>query len=997
MPQAQARHIPCAAPLDEVTRSELLQAGAGLRVSQNVRQTKRGALENRLGFKSTSKARIDATSRTEGLKMGTLRGVPYVISSGKLDAYIDSKDTNVSRGRVSECTYRPMTAPVATIASIVEDAEVCNGFLAISSKSAGPYVAVLDKDTGATVLPPSKLSSVSAVAVKLASFSNRYFVAFVLAGTTVTPYILDTTALSSGWSSLATISNVDSIGRFSVCSFSDRVLIASAINTGVNRVDLRTYNASGLVTSTTISTASVTPDSVDVQASPSSATFWLVYRATDTFASFRTLSTLATAATTITLLVGAAGYSNVMVCEGATANAARFLCFSSDGGVKTIALSQAAGTITPGSTQSFFGANIISRPFYQGDRYYIACRSTYIPWAAEIPSDQRTLTLCDWSEDYNSGLPPLRPVGHFDPGLVLVDDWIVKIPASTTTKRLLAYATVAAGGLGGVGNITVAGARIAELDFASTKRWQSAEHNGSVYLGGALLEVFGGSAITEAGFLQSPYKPLGAGAGAGAINGTVRYVATFEDVDEAGNWVQSGVSEPSDEIPLVNRASIDVSLRPFAVSSRSRRTSCRIALWRTDLSGEPPYYRLDDVELDLTAATIAYSDVTDTIGGFDLTSHAKLYAPNLPGTAGESLDRRAPPGLPVISSFNGMLVGARGSSVFSSGQQIYGEATWFSPLFEQPLPGSGDIIALPSQDGTLFAMRETEIYALAGEPPSDNGTSGGIGAPRKLSSDVGCINPDSVVVTSLGIFFQSLRGIELLSRAQAVEPIGDPVSPELATYPIVTAAVLDDENGLVRISLTDATGTNGVDLVFDLLLKVWVSVDTKRGSIATQRTVAACMVNVGSIRRYAWLGSDGTVYVEQTTGDVAPWLDNGTFVTPTFTTGQFNFGPQQEQHVYEMQLLCERYSAAGLQINIIPDYNPAAPVTVTLTEAATLGKRQLTFGPDLKGMSFALQFTATAPAVLGTGRGFSFVAISSDMAPVQGYTRGTPRIAGRQS
>jgi hypothetical protein len=98
-----------------------------------------------------------------------------------------------------------------------------------------------------------------------------------------------------------------------------------------------------------------------------------------------------------------------------------------------------------------------------------------------------------------------------------------------------------------------------------------------------------------------------------------------------------------------------------------------------------------------------------------------------------------------------------------------------------------------------------------------------------------------------------------------------------------------------------------------------------------------------------------------------------------------------------MQLLCERYSAAGLQINIIPDYNPAAPVTVTLTEAATLGKRQLTFGPDLKGMSFALQFTATAPAVLGTGRGFSFVAISSDMAPVQGYTRGTPRIAGRQS
>ena len=106
-----------------------------------------------------------------------------------------------------------------------------------------------------------------------------------------------------------------------------------------------------------------------------------------------------------------------------------------------------------------------------------------------------------------------------------------------------------------------------------------------------------------------------------------------------------------------------------------------------------------------------------------------------------------------------MLVVASGSDLWWSGQTIGGEGTWFlrGAVFVT-VDGPGDITALAVQDGTLYAFKGTGIWAVGGEAPAT--TARVEGSARLVGSrfDVGCINPLSVVTTSLGTFFLSHRG-----------------------------------------------------------------------------------------------------------------------------------------------------------------------------------------------------------------------------------------------
>ncbi len=276
-----------------------------------------------------------------------------------------------------------------------------------------------------------------------------------------------------------------------------------------------------------------------------------------------------------------------------------------------------------------------------------------------------------------------------------------------------------------------------------------------------------------------------------------------------------------------------------------------------------------------------------------------------------------------------------------------------------------------------------------------------MGLPRLLASDVGCIDSNSIVTTSLGIFFQSERGLELLNRSQQVEFVGEPVWLTTTAFPVVSAAVLDDRNSLVRFSMAESEADgfvsgDGVDLVFDLSVRAWVSVDQKRGSTASQPAQSACVVQYDDAWRYAWLGADGFLYVERDADDPSAYLDGTSWVTAEYETAPFKVGLQAEQRVYEMELLFERYSAAGLEIEAANDYGAYSAVTAdkAWTDAYLSGLNQVSFRPKPRGMSVQLRVRDVAPVSLGNGRGFTFVGISADVAAEQRLTRGTHRIAG---
>jgi hypothetical protein len=1011
MPDRQTVHAPAGLPINETTRAELLDAGGANRSNVNVRQDDRLALNKRLGFGVLPSAYLDGSERTSGRKLLNHKGSPAIITTDSIDVFFEAQAKSVSRGRVCEATYRLIDTLTPFPDAAIADMVYCAGFLAIMYGDAGDEnhslpVAIVEANTGIVVSEATTLGTYTYGS--LATCSDRYVFAFMAFSGALTVYRMDLQDMGSGWTSIETTADIASI-QTAACSMTEQVAVACANNFDAQFM-IRTYDASGLVTFSTFVTADLV-SAIDIDAD-SSDDIWLAWKSADGYLNAQArdadlnitgtefiLHTIGDDPVVISITAGPANKSRVVAEQSAGMSSTHSLYISG--------LQITAGAVArDGSDHFVYNAALSSHSFYLGARYY-----AFVAAGSEGTSEntQRNCILVDWTEDDTW----LRPLGNIQPGLVHeVLKPTTKVPLIDAATCVFGFQCVKVN----APTVTVGpvvssmnGCVIAEIKFDSIHRWQNVAHAGSTVISGAMLSVFDGHQVTEAGFLASPSAPT-AELDAMGLTGTFRYVAIYEDIDASGNWVVSGISLPSDEVVAADN-SITISLRTLTVSSRSLDDSVRIAVYRTLDGGLPPYYRAGAVDNDTSADLVEFQD---TVSDAELAEHAKLYAPNLPGAVGESLDRRAPPGAMLVESYNGMLVGAWGSTFYFSGQEVYGEATWYSSLFSVPLTLGGDFTAIKALDGVLFLFKRSCIFAVTGEAPSDNGQLGGFGSPRLLASDVGCLDASSVVVTSFGIFFRSARGYEILTRSQQVEPIGDPVGVTVGTYPATTAAVLDERNSLVRISLavndtdgaviSDGEGVDGVDIVYDLTNHGWISVDHKLdtdGNIAP--TQSAALVNYDDEWRYAWLAADGKVYVERDRDDGDAHLDGGFWVPMQYEIPPVKVGLQQEQRMYEMEFLFERHTQAGLLIEVANDYGEYAAVTDdkvwTDVEIQTVG-RQVAFRPKPRGMSIQLRITDVEPTTVidaqipvGNGKGLTFIGLSADIAAEQRITRGTMRIA----
>ena len=157
---------------------------------------------------------------------------------------------------------------------------------------------------------------------------------------------------------------------------------------------------------------------------------------------------------------------------------------------------------------------------------------------------------------------------------------------------------------------------------------------------------------------------------------------------------------------------------------------------------------------------------------------------------------------------------------------VPGEPPQFSDseAFFVPLPD--DCTGLAIQDGIVIAFCRNAIYAIQGAGPNDQG-QGAWDSPRCITKSTGCINHHSILETSIGVFFQSEAGIELLPRG-AGEPqfIGMPVQDYTIASTgdeIVAATVVNTFRGrTARFVQYGATAARV--LVYDLDSQAW-SVD----------------------------------------------------------------------------------------------------------------------------------------------------------------------------
>ena len=197
----------------------------------------------------------------------------------------------------------------------------------------------------------------------------------------------------------------------------------------------------------------------------------------------------------------------------------------------------------------------------------------------------------------------------------------------------------------------------------------------------------------------------------------------------------------------------------------------------------------------------------------------------------------------------------------SSKVLVPGEPPQFSdsPAFKVVLPEPCTGIAV--QDGNLIAFTKSAIYVVQGFGPNDQG-QGEWGTPRAITRSSGCMSHLSILETSIGVFFQSAEGIELLPRGLG-EPqfIGMPVQDEMysttagAVMTVIGASVVTTFRGRTARFVLDDGATVNNTLVYDLDMQCWsrdtygsaVSgiIDTDQGAVLPLRSMSG---NFGALQ-----------------------------------------------------------------------------------------------------------------------------------------------------
>jgi hypothetical protein len=1010
----QLTQVAFAAGLDESQQDEVLDPMAAFPVLRNVRQDKRGGVSKRLGFEQHSKARLSG-SRQAGNRLLSRNGEACTIdSTSELDA-LGSGSAWVVRGRVPEaqCSVHPIPAPGST--NYVEDIAYLGSYLCVAylaeTTTAGSYsadLALYNSSTFATILPPESIdTAINDVAV--VTFGS-YFVAVVGDETAneVRAYYLDTTSsatLVTGWVLIDTLA-VDYAQGLSVESLTDKGIVVYA-STTANTVGLVSFDETGVLqTDTTTASGAVT--FVDV-ASNGASTLWVAWTEdvdtvacetrdttdiTDTTSAVATPITLATAVDAISVAPTASSTTATLIVNaGLQPEYMQIQPLNLSGGL----------IFNVGSARTVQNCGICSRAVDIAGRVYAHVWSgDYNGSAQQI---QQQIVLADLTED----LTWVRPVAVPTQNLAVGPNQFSTSRATAGSKPKFAGGIAANQWFSVIGirrGGTANAAAILEYDFESRARWRSDEIANSLVISSGCLSYYDGSRVAEVGFLYRPPRPTTAQTGTGqttTLGGWV-YVAVYVEVDGAGNRNISGVSDPSASTGNFTNKSINVTTSPLTVTSRmgdgTGTSSVQVEIYRTLDGGEPPYYYVDTLANDTTTASLTLTDGTSDA---TLETRALLYGTgNLPGTNGAGQDHRAPPCTQDVVAYGDMAVFAHRSNVGWTGQVIEGEGLWTSPLFLMPVPGPGDVVRLLVLDGSVYVFKADRIFVTAGDAPSDNAASGGLGPVRLIAADVGCIEPNSVVATSLGIFFQSHRGIELLSRNGSVIWIGEKVQETLASYPIVTSAVLDDINSLVRITLTDteaaglATG-DGRTLVYDLTLQTWQSVDDIYGTGANEAAQDAMMLSLVDRRVYAWLATDGYVYYEAHPDSATAHLDpSSTWVTMAAETAWWKpSGIQGRVQLNRVLAMMRKSSDFDVAMSLAYNYDTSYESARTWTHAEIAGLltdgwpiTQLKHEPhdDAECQSFRIKLTDATPTAgtVGSGKGATWLALTMDVTPQAG-------------
>lgn len=1039
MLQEQIFQLPFSGGLDEKTQAELLEPGS-LLTMHNAVHKKGGSIGKPFGLTALATGIIGGGNVAAAKRLLGRGDETCLIDGSWLYSWSPTAGAWSKVSRVPECIISERREIVATFNYPTTFRHiVINGFmLAVGIWSTNPTVQsiVLDPATG-TALPCVDTNILAAgslqnQSIRLLAMGNKAIL-IDMRGTGPTAYTLDMTSaatIAAGWSTgtiLCTDMGITNKNQFGDAFVSSNTLYFAYINNsgGSNSITVRGYNSSlTLALGPMTLAAGVGPNAVGIGGDASDTLYVAWQQGTSGLVTAIGIgaglgSTLATAATIITPLdtherptslqwIRTASKQAILVAGNDSGNAFGFNLYIASTYYGFIGDSMHTG-YNAGQSQSFapqtrYRMHVDSAPFTMNGRYYLFVRRQD-PAVIPTPSNTENMLTCiDITGNGNTAIPCARPVVSIAPRLAAQGTnpstgpavILQPVPGSATKLYMLhvvarAGSSVTQGGSGSASQSLNAALELATLDFAPTNAWQPATLGPLACLAGGTPAYYDGKRVAEIGFWVPPkITSISSPGGGGSLSGTYGYAAIYEQPDGTGQFHRSAPSAPVTYHPgaasptiTVNVASLQVTSRYDSDSAEATKNPVRIALYRTVDAGAT-YYRVGISLNDPTGDTIPFIDSTiDT----DLTKNELLYTQ--PGTNGSALNRVCPSSFRAMTAHSDRIVGVGDDAVslWPSGAHVIGEGPWFADAIQEPAEPGGPVTALLSIDGRLVIFKRGSIAVLDGSGPADAGGPG-FSDPQYISTAIGCTEPRSLVITSMGAFFRSARGIELLNRGMSVENyVGRAVEDELASFPVVTSAVVSEAEGCVYFTCLASEGSaSGRVLIYDMVFGSW-------STMAVAAQSAALIGSSPGVTPVYTLATAAGVVLQQ---NPANYLDSsGAYVPTTVETPWIKLaGLQGYQRVRRVVLLARTMTPHDITISLGFDFAAGYVKSETFTAAkiAALGREELSVQvppqyAKCQAVRVKIQDATPSSGGIGTGQGPALLGLAFAIGAKRGIRR----------
>lgn len=533
------------------------------------------------------------------------------------------------------------------------------------------------------------------------------------------------------------------------------------------------------------------------------------------------------------------------------------------------------------------------------------------------------------------------------------------------------------------------------FDSASCARlYRMGEIGSSLSISGSVPFTFDSVRAYEHGFFHDPqWASVSSSGTGGTLTGTYRFAIVYAFVDSAGA-IHRSAPYITNSVDLTGGLNATVRIPALAMTWRDYSVAGQVfaEIFRTTSNGST-FYFLDRLTVSGgTSEIITYAAPNETDANLSVSS--LLY------TTGGRLSNANPPSFGLQCIHRGRIAGVDETlrTVWFSQRYSPGEAPGFSDLLTVEFPDNGDITAVATLDDAFVVFKTSAIYVMFGDGPADNNQGSDWTIPQALASDVGCIEPRSVVVSDAGVFFQATSGIHVLTRARSVEYIGRNVESTLAQYPVITSATVVPASTQVRFTCTDAAGANSVTIVYDYESKCW---GKHVYSSLSAVPVGACMTQ--STQRYTLIASDGSVWQEQLPSSATAYRDTNAsgvyqYVTTTVTTGWIRLsGLQGFLRLKRVLLLAEQTDLlSGASVSFAFNYDQtvkqsASWTTTDLSPYAIVQTSVHVAPPYVRAESMQVTVSdALAGSGSNAGSGLKFTGIAVEAVPTSSRFRRIP-------